>query len=83
MLTTAAISFADISAQDCPIFLAFVLIGTATRQLTRELVIASSGMQIWFFLFFQNALIFWKWTPKIRNLKLKAKQNVSAKPKCY
>ena len=42
MLFSTTISFADISAQDCPILALFVLIDRTTCQLTSKSVIASS-----------------------------------------
>ena len=72
MLISTTNSFANISAQGYPILALFVLIDRTTCQLTKKLVIAFSDTHFFvFLLFFLNALIFVKLTPKMRNLKLK------------
>ena len=87
MLTSTTNSFANISAQGYPILALFVLIARTICQLTKKSVIASSGTHF-FLLFFLNALIFLKLTPKMSNLKLKVpnkklRKNMSAKPRFY
>ena len=67
----------------------FVLIDRTTCQLIKKSVTVSSGMHsLVFLLFFLDALIFLKLTPKMRNLKLKYqikkfRKNKSAKPRFY
>ena len=72
MLVSTTNSFANISAQVYPILALFVLIDRTTGQLIKKLVTAPSDAHFCvFLLFFLNALIFLKLTPKMRNLKLK------------
>ena len=66
MLISTTNSFANISAKGYPILALFVLIDRTTCQLTKKSVIASSRTHCFvFLLFFLNALIFLKLTPKI------------------
>ena len=70
MLVSTTISFANISAQGYLILALFVLIDRTTCQLTKKSVIASSGTHLFvLLLFFFNALIFLKLTPKMRYFK--------------
>ena len=72
MLFATTNSFANISAQGYPILALFVLIDRTTCQPTKKSIIASSRRHFFvFLLFFLNALIFLKLTPKMRNLKFK------------
>ena len=72
MLISTTNSFANISAQGYLILAQFVLTDRTTFQLTKKLVIASSGTHVFvFLLFFLSVLIFLKLTLKMRNLKLK------------
>ena len=89
MLIIATNSFANISVQGYPILAMFVLIDRTTCQLIRKSVTGPFGTNFCvFLLFFLNALIFLKLTPKMRNLKLKvpnkkSRKNKSAKPRFY
>ena len=59
MFISTTNSFANISAQGCPILALFVLIDRNTSQDRKKLVIVSSGMHfVVFLLLFINALIF-------------------------
>ena len=70
MLVSTTNSFANISAQGYPTLALFVLIDRTTHQPMKKSVTASSGMHFFvFLLFFVNALIFLKLSPKMSNLK--------------
>ena len=77
MLISTTNSFANISAQGYPILALFVLIDRTTCQLIKKSVIASSGSPFCvILLFFLNALIFLKLTPKMCNFKLKVENKI-------
>ena len=69
MLISTLNSFANVSAQGYPILALFVSIDRTSCQLTKMMVIASSGNHFFVSLFF--VLIFMKLTPKMRNSKIK------------